>query len=198
MPKVTTVATSVSAAFAGGFSFPHVGGPRVIFSGYGASSDTEVQVLAAFAGDKVSDLISAGGRHSRFAGVADASSTTAATAFLGQTGTAMGVYVLCADRQLATIAMSGMSNFGGLSSPSLASNEVSFIGKTGSVTGLFVAPHACVKEWVGAPMLHELVNSTRTIPTQKASAPLACIQSPALSPGVVAFFGSKIQVLYCL
>ena len=42
-------------------------------------------------------------------------------------------------------------------------------------------------------VLHELVNSTRSIPTQTASAPLACIQSPALSlpAGVVAFFGSS-------
>ena len=196
--KVTTVATSVSAAFAGGFSFPHVGGPRVIFSGYGGGS-SDTQVLAAFAGDKVSDLLSAGGSHARFAGVADASSTTSATAFVGQAETATGVYIL-RDRRLATIATSGKSGFDGLSDPSLSSSSglssISFIGKKGSFRGLFIGRAWDDGRLTGAgdpTLLHELVNSTRSIPTQTARAPLACIQSPALSlpAGVVAFFGSS-------
>ena len=196
--KVTTVATSVSAAFAGGFSFPHVGGPRVIFSGYGGGS-SDTQVLAAFAGDKVSDLLSAGGSHARFAGVADASSTTSATAFVGQAETATGVYIL-RDRRLATIATSAKSGFDGLSDPSLSSSSglssISFIGKKGSFRGLFIGRAWDDGRLTGAgdpTLLHELVNSTRSIPTQTASAPLACIQSPALSlpAGVVAFFGSS-------
>ena len=181
--KLTTVATSASPEYSGGFSFPHIGGTRVIFSAYSGADD---QVMASFVGSTVKDLVNAGTPTDRFLGIAQPSSTATATAFVGQMKNEESAIFVHRGQQIAMVA-AGSKGITSMSGPSLASDgSVAFIGMRAGVTGLFLAgAHSTTSSSV-----HQLINSTRH-PTH-GSAPLTCIENPALSAdGAVAFFGSS-------